>query len=181
MSTVDSVAPDPIFYEGSYTTDIGFPDRFAAASFRYRMNRTRIVTQLAVFAIVGLAWGVIAPSQDLATRLLVGIGVFAVGVGVAAVTATLGYFSNRRRLRVLIPPGCTYSVMLRRNALGVRDWMVASESSYAIWRRAVIVGEFLVLQRAQSAIFTPLPRQIFTPEIEAWLLRRVNGQTQVKA
>jgi hypothetical protein len=177
MSTVDPSTADPPFYEGSYTTDVGYADRFVAASFRYRMSGSRILTQLAIFAILGLAWGLIAPASHVETRIIVGVGVFVVGVVVAAITASLSYLSNRRRMRALIPPGSTYAVTMRRNALGLRDWMIASESSYALWRRASIVGDFLVLQRTQSTIFTPLPRQLFTPAIEAWLLARVNDQS----
>ncbi len=79
----------------------------------------------------------------------------------------------------MVPAGCTYSVPLRQGALGLRDWMIASDNSYGLWSSADIVGDHVILQRADRPTFTPLPRQLFTQEAEAWLRARIANQ-QVK-
>jgi len=167
---------DPIFYESSYTTDASYADRLVAASYRYRLRGRRVLVQLGFFAVLATVMAALTPVSELSWRIVLGAAVFVWLVIVVAAATALGFLTSRRSMRKLVPAGRTYSVTLRQNALGVRDWMIASENSYALWSSADIVGDHLILQRANGSSFTPLSRQLFTPEAEAWVRARIANQ-----
>ena len=176
MSDVPTInMVDPVLYEGAYTADSRYSDRFVADSFRYRMRTSVVLGQLTGIVVIAVIAAVTVDVYDPMFRLYTGVLVLLLLVGFDAALTAVNYALRKRSARTTIPAGSPYRVTLRLNSLGLQDRLGRSEISYAMWRSASIVGQHLVLQRAHGGIYTLLPRQLFTPETEAWLVARVNG------
>jgi hypothetical protein len=168
-------ATDRVIYEGSFTTDAGYPDRFVRDSFRYRL-RAGILGHLLGIVSPAVIFAVLVPARDPLARVGAGLIALVVSAAISAGFAAFAYRWQLRKARQMIPPGSTYAVTLRHDRMSIRDWMISSDNAYGLWGSAQVLGDHVILRRADGGIYTPLARELFTPDAEKWLIGRVRAQ-----